>query len=124
MPDSADTEFNQAAKLIEQRRIHPRGPSPVSRLIPRLLAATGVAAQQADQGMAAAWQQAGGVEWSGLTRPGSLRRGQLEIFVPDSMVLQQINFQSARLLEALRQALPQSRVRGLRFRVDPTRFGT
>lgn len=122
MTDSSETEFDQAAWLIDQRRIQIRQPGTLGRWLPRLIASTGIASQQADQGLAQAWEQVAGTEFGPHSRPGRVRHGQLEVHVRDSMTVQEITFQQTRLLAALQQALPDSRIRGLRFRVDPSRF--
>ncbi len=120
--DSDEHEFDQAARLIDQRRIYARRPKMIDKLIPRIIARSGVASQQAGQEMEIAWKQVAGRQWSNCTIAGPVRRGNLEVFVSDSMVLQELVFQQQDLLQQINQQLPQAKISAFRFRVDPARF--
>jgi hypothetical protein len=51
------------------------------------------------------------------SRPGNINRGVLEIYVSNSAVLQELNFQQAALVDQLRQCAPQLGITALRFRL-------
>jgi predicted nucleic acid-binding Zn ribbon protein len=117
-----EIEFRQACELISQRRIHLRRPKTPARLVARILARSGAGQQQANSELHQAWQAAAGPDHQQQSRPGALRRGKLDIVVPDSMTLQQMTFRQADLLSTLQARLPHARISGLRFRVDPAWF--
>jgi len=120
--DFDEHEFDQAARLIDQRRIYARRPRTIDRLIPRIIARSGVAGTQASQELDSTWKQVAGKQWSNCTMAGPVRRGSLEVFVTDSMVLQELVFHQQDLLQQLNQKLPQTKISAFRFRVDPARF--
>ncbi len=122
--DSSEQEFQQAVRLIEQRRIYFRRPSTPARLIPKIIASSGIGNQQAASETAAAWQQVAGTQWSTCSLAGLVRRGHLEVTVTDSMVLQQLTFQQTELLNGMNRLLPAAKLKGIRFRVDPSLFRT
>lgn len=117
-----DTEFRQACELTAARRIHPRRPKTPVRLVARILARSGAGQQQAASELGEAWQAVAGDDSHAAGRPGTLRRGKLDIVVPDSMTLQQMTFRQTELLRGLQARLPDARISGLRFRVDPAWF--
>jgi predicted nucleic acid-binding Zn ribbon protein len=51
------------------------------------------------------------------SRVGYVRSGVLEVFVANSMWLQELTFRKTELLAALARSMPQQRLRGLRFKV-------
>ena len=120
--DSEELEFQQAAKLLEQRRVYARRPRTLDRLIPRIIARSGVAGQQAGQETESAWKQVAGKQWANCSLAGPIRRGNLEVFVTDSMVHQELVFHQHDLLQQINQLLPQTKISAFRFRVDPARF--
>jgi predicted nucleic acid-binding Zn ribbon protein len=63
------------------------------------------------------WQEAVGRPLGEHSRPGRTRRGVLEITVRNSTVLQELVFRKAELLEKLGRAMPDAKIRDLRFRL-------
>jgi predicted nucleic acid-binding Zn ribbon protein len=64
-----------------------------------------------------AWAGVIGPAGAEHTRVGSIRRGVLEVFVDNAVLLQElVHFQKRRLLEQLRSRLPGTTLHDLRFR--------
>ena len=51
------------------------------------------------------------------SRLGNIRRGVVEVTVSNSTVLQELTFQKTELLKKITTALPDQKIRDLRFRV-------
>jgi predicted nucleic acid-binding Zn ribbon protein len=97
----------------------PRGPQPMSSVMAELMARSGFARVQSTTALEAAWQGAAGTLVGPHSRAGAIRRGKLEVTVTSSTLAQELTFQKATLLEALRKSLPNETIRDLRFRVGP-----
>lgn len=96
------------------------GPQPVGQVLSELLAQKGFARVRGSEALAEAWYTTVGSAAAPYTRPGTLRRGVLEVGVANSTMVQELVFQKAELLLSLRRLLPDSRIRDLRFVVMPS----
>lgn len=94
-----------------------RGPQPIGDILAELMARKGFARARGEEAYQAAWQEAVGQGVAQYTRTGKLRRGLLEIFVANSMLIQELTFQKAGLLKSINQKLPDEKIRDLRFKV-------
>lgn len=94
-----------------------RGPQPIGDILAELMARKGFARARGEEACQAAWQEAVGRPVGQYTRTGKLRRGSLEIFVANSMLIQELTFQKAGLLKSLREKLPDENIRDFRFKV-------
>jgi predicted nucleic acid-binding Zn ribbon protein len=99
----------------------PRGPERIGNVLAELMARGGFGRVRSTEALEAAWRQAAGTLAASYTRVAGLRRGQLEIVVASSAMVQELSFQKRALLDALAKALPDEPVRALRFRVGPVR---
>jgi predicted nucleic acid-binding Zn ribbon protein len=64
------------------------------------------------------WRKAVGPALAAETRPGNLQRGQLYVYASSNLVLQELHFSKTSILKALQSALPDFKIRDLRFRVE------
>ena len=103
----------------EQRRYYARRPKKIADVLAQLITARGYGRIQADAEFSAAWQQAAGPALARFTRPGQIRRGQLEVTVANSIIMQELSFQKQRILAAIQAELPEAGIRNLRFRLGP-----
>ena len=101
----------------EQRRQYARRPKKIADVLAQLITARGYGRIQADADFADAWRIAAGETLARYTRPGRLRRGQLEITVSNSTIVQELTFQKERILAELQAQAPDARIRALRFRI-------
>ncbi len=108
-----------AAKHSKPRGPQPRGPQPIGDILAELMARKGFAGVRGEEAYRAAWQEAVGEPVAQHTRTGKLHRGLLEIFVANSMLMQELTFQKVGLLKSLNQNMPDEKIRGLRFKVGP-----
>lgn len=106
-----------ARREREQRRFHARRPKKLADVLAMLITKRGYGRLQAGADMQSAWQSAVGEALGRFTRVGQLRRGQLEITVANSAVLQELTFQKQQILAQLQRELADSKIRALRFRV-------
>ena len=116
--DNAATDFI-ARRGREQRRHYARRPKKIADVLAQLITARGYGRIQADADFTAAWQEAAGPLLARFTRPGQIRRGQLEITVANSTIVQELTFQKQRILAALQAAMSDANIRDLRFRLGP-----
>ncbi len=104
---------------MSAKHFKPRGPQPIGDILAELMARKGFARVRGEEAYQAAWQEAVGEPVAQHTRTGKLRRGLLEIFVANSMLMQELTFTKVDLLKSLNQKLPDEKIRGLRFKVGP-----
>jgi predicted nucleic acid-binding Zn ribbon protein len=118
MPNAQDdiTDFKNRRER-EERRYYAARPKKIGDVLAQLITARGYGRIQAGADLEAAWQAAAGAALGRFTRVGQLRRGQLEITVTNSAVLQELTFQKQQLLATLHRELADTKIRGLRFRV-------
>jgi len=91
-------------------------PERIGNVLAELMARCGFAGQQANEALQQAWRAAAGDLAARWSRVGTVRRGVLEVTVGNSVLLQELSFQKAALLEALARELPDHRIRDLRLR--------
>jgi predicted nucleic acid-binding Zn ribbon protein len=102
---------------------NPRRPNPsadptsIGRLVSRLLARTGYDREQSSSALASAWREAAPATLAAASRPGSVRRGVLEVSVSHSAHVQEFGFHKAAILERLRELVPDAGIRDIRCRV-------
>jgi predicted nucleic acid-binding Zn ribbon protein len=107
--------------MAKQRAPAERGPEPIGEIVSRLFAARGWGRRQDRLRLEEAWQAAAGPEAAAHTRVGGLRRGVLEVYVANAVLLQELaHFHKRRLLEALRARLPGTSITDLRLRLGAT----
>ena len=94
-----------------------RGPQRMGDVLANVMARRGYGNQQSSKELEATWLQAAGQKLADVSRPGSLRRGTLEIVVKNSLALQELTFQQKRILRDLNAACSAKKIKGLRFRV-------
>jgi len=99
----------------KQIRIPP--PRQMRDVLSQLLAKQGYAQIQTAAGCQAAWSEAVGQKLACDTRPGSVRRGVLEVLVRNSAVLQELSFVKTKVVRALKELIPEQQIRDVRFRV-------
>jgi predicted nucleic acid-binding Zn ribbon protein len=102
-----------------RRGIRPeeRGPEPLGEILSRLFTARGWGRRQGRLHLEQAWEEAAGPAHAAHTRVGALRRGVLEVIVDNAVLLQELShYHKRRLLEQLRQRLPNTPLTDLRFR--------
>ena len=101
----------------EQRRHYARRPKRIADVLAQLITARGYGRIQADADFTAAWNAAAGQSLARFTRPGRLRRGQLEVTVANSTIIQELTFEKQNILAALQAVLPDASIRDIRFRL-------
>jgi len=95
----------------------PRGPEPLGEILSRLFTARGWGRRQDRLRLEQAWNEVVGADHAAHTRPGTLRRGVLEVVVDNAVLLQELaHYHKRRLLEQLRRRLPGTPINDLRFR--------
>jgi predicted nucleic acid-binding Zn ribbon protein len=106
-----------ARREREQRRHYARKPKKIADVLAQLITARGYGRIQATADFNAAWQQAAGATIAKYTRPGRLKRGTLEVTAGNSTIIQELTFQKQQILSQLQTALPNAKIRDIRFRV-------
>jgi predicted nucleic acid-binding Zn ribbon protein len=118
MPNTQDdiTDFTNRRDR-EQRRYYAGRPKKIADVLAQLITVRGYGRIQAGADLSAAWQAAAGEALGRFTRVGQLRRGQLEVTVANSTIMQELTFQKQQILATLQRDLAEAKIRGLRFRV-------
>jgi predicted nucleic acid-binding Zn ribbon protein len=101
----------------QRKSIRIPSPKPVREALSQLLSKRGYAQVQTAAGCEAAWREAVGPKIAGDTRPGSVKRGVLEVLVRNSAVVQLLAFEKTRIIKTLTKLIPDHKIRDVRFRV-------
>lgn len=118
MPMPPD-ELHALQNQVSRRQYHPRGPQKIADSLATLLARKGYAQVQTAATCERAWRDAAGPKLAPHSRPGLVKRGVLEITVRNSAALQELTFQKKHLLAKIIAALPDQKIKDLKFRVGP-----
>ncbi len=95
------------------------GPIPLARVMSELVQRRGWNQQQGDRVLLDAWESVTEERVSTHTRIGTLRNGALTIHVSNSPLLSElVSFHKTKLLSAMKEKLPQTRLKELKFRLD------
>ena len=119
MGRTIDPEIRRLHEEVAARQIHVRGAQPIAELLSRLLARKGYAQLQSADDRAEAWSDVVGPQLAKDSCVGNVRRGVLEVTVRNSAVVQELTFQKKRILREITAAIPELKVRDIRFRVGP-----
>jgi hypothetical protein len=117
MRDQPEAADYTARREREERRFYGRRPKKISDVIAQLITARGYGRIGTDEQLVAAWQKVAGEPLAKFSRVGKLRRGQLEVWVANSTMMQEFGFEKAKILVALQRELPDAKIRDLRFKV-------
>lgn len=110
--------MERSRKKQDGRR--PGACQPIGDVLSRLMARRGYARLQAAAELEQCWTQACG-PLATSCRCGHVRQGRLEVIVENSVVLQELTFRKAELVERLQQLAPHHGVRDLRLRIGAIR---
>ena len=91
------------------------GLTKLADVLPQLIARYGIQQRSRTEEIAAAWKETVGEPYASVTRIVGLNRGQLEIAVPHNAFIQELSFRQAELLDALRTAVTETKIRKLKF---------
>ncbi len=94
-------------------------PKKIGDVLAQLVARRGYAREQSGAALETAWQQAVGEQLAKFTRAGAIRGGALEVTVANNLLVQELGFQKADLIERLHRLSPDQKITSLRFRVGP-----
>lgn len=121
-PGKKQSFINQYMPPTYHRQTPDSGrPQPLKEVLAELVLRRGYAREQSAEACDAAWKTAAGEFFAGHTRCGLLKRGVLEVFVANSIVLQEITFRKAVVLAEMARLLPDAKIRDLKFRVGAIR---
>ena len=93
-------------------------PLSIGRVMNRLMARAGYDREQGSAAVDAAWAEAAPVMIRGSSRPGSIRRGVLDVFVSHSAHVQELGFHKQAIISRLQQLLPDSGITSIRCRLQ------
>jgi predicted nucleic acid-binding Zn ribbon protein len=94
-----------------------KGPEPLGEILSCLFAARGWGRRQSRLRLEDTWRAVAGPQAAAHTRVGAWRRGVLEVEVDNAVLLQELaHFHKRRLLQQLRDRLPEETLHDLRFR--------
>jgi hypothetical protein len=116
-PQPLDVRDFAAQRQREERRFYGRRPKKIADVVAQLITQRGYGRIGTDELLTAAWQKAAGEAFAKFSRPGRVRRGQLEVWVGNSTMMQELGFEKGRILATLQRELPDAKIRDLRFRV-------
>ena len=119
MQQDTDQKLTDLAATQERhtRGFHARQPKKLANVIAQVMTKRGYAASAGDGRLREAWAAVVGPAMATQCEATRVSRGKLEVIVANSTVRQEIQFDERCLLKAIREALPDAKITGLRFRV-------
>lgn len=114
--DWDEIDFENACRMVKQRRRYSRKPKKPANLLSQLMARKGYGQEKSTNELQQVWEKIA-MPLKDYTRTGSVRRGVLEVIVTSSAITQQLEFQKKQLLAELNRQLPQNKIREIRFRI-------
>ncbi len=101
-------------------------PKPIGDILAELMARRGYGRMQSAATFDDAWREATGSLAIGPlvaehTRVGALRGGKLEVFVGNSLLVQELGYEKESILRRLAELLPDEGIKDIRFRVEAIR---
>lgn len=104
-----------------QARSRSMGPraKPIGAIMKSLLVKRGITDEQTSSMTQEEWRKAVGPTLASETWPGNLQRGYLYVYASSNLVLQELHFSKTSILKSLQAALPDFKIRNLRFKVEP-----
>lgn len=100
----------------QQNNRKDRGPQKLGNVLAELMAQRGYAQIGADEECKEAWNAVVG-KLDKFTRATEVKRGVLFVIVSNSVVMQELTFRKKELLTAMADALPNYKIKDLRFRI-------
>lgn len=92
-------------------------PQRLADVLSRLIAQRGYARVQGAEVETEAWSAVAGAAIAKMSRVGELKRGVLEIHVSNNILVSELGYQKIKLLDGMREKLPQHKLKDLRFKV-------
>jgi predicted nucleic acid-binding Zn ribbon protein len=117
MTGETEESIRDLQRDVASRQYYPRGPQPIAEMVGRLMARKGYAQLESSNQRDEAWRRVVGNVFAEHSRASNIRRGVLQVMVRNSAVLQELTFQKRQLLKEMTAALPQLKIRDIRFRV-------
>ena len=116
-----DWKYIAQLRKKEAARLAARSPKPIGKLLARLTLRRGYGRTRTVGQIEAAWKDAVGEFFAGCTRVGGVRRGVLRVTVDNSAALQNLVYAAPRLIEKMKEVLPETNIKDIKFRVGATR---
>jgi predicted nucleic acid-binding Zn ribbon protein len=117
-PQIADAWIDfDAHRRAEERKYYGRSPKKIGNIIAQLVNRRGYAQIHAAGERDEAWQATAGEELAKMTQFSVLRRGVFEVLVANSLLMQELTFRKEQLLAGLHEALPESGIKQLKFKI-------
>jgi predicted nucleic acid-binding Zn ribbon protein len=110
-------ELAELARIHGLRRKRVRLPSKIGDVVNDLIARRGYLQTKSAAALRVAWRQIVGENLASRTEVGKVKRNVLEVFVKTSVMLQELSFQKAKILEQLQAMECGRKIRDVRFRV-------
>lgn len=90
----------------------------ISQVLDRLFLEKGYANEQSRDELLTAWEQAVGPVLSSQSKVGMIKRGMLQIFAANEIIMSELDFQKAKALKSLQKSVPEMKIRGLKFHLQ------
>ena len=117
MQDKREDEIRQLHEEVARRQYHQKRPQRIADTLSTLMARRGYAQVEAATQRDEAWKAAVGTQMAPYSRLGNIRRGVVEVTVCNSAVLQELTFRKTELIKKIATALPDQKIRDMRFRI-------
>jgi hypothetical protein len=118
-PDNLDEALLDlgARQRREFGRSQAQRPKKIADVLGQVVSRNGYARLQSGSALDEAWREAAGATLASQCRLGAVRRGELEVIVAHSTLVQELTFLRDDLLAKLQERHPEQKLKKIRFRV-------
>jgi|GEM_PF-1135387 len=115
---ASEDEFILFDDYERKKRFVPTPPA-MANVMSKLISKRGYAEIQTTSNQRELWEKIAGSRMAAHSRPGKVRGTAWEIFVRNSVLLQEFSFVHSKLVKSLQQECPETKVKSLKFKVGP-----
>ena len=112
----------RSAKSARSKRISSAVEKPrvrrIDSLVSQLMSRRGYAQVAANEALQQVMTSEVGEALAGTFQVGNLKRGVLQVYVNDSVTMQELNFRKRAILKRIHSDMPENKITDLRFRVQ------
>lgn len=119
MQEETAEKMAYLTRRSERRRrwFHAHEPQAIGKVLGQVLLNNRYASTETNAALVDAWASVVGNAIAKRSQPTGVRRGKFEVTVAHSAIAQELSFDERRLVRGLQQALPETKITGMRYRV-------
>ncbi len=104
-----------------RRWFYAREPQAIGKILGQVVINNRYASSGSNAALEEVWAKVVGQAIAARSQPTGIKRGQFEVTVAHSAIVQELSFDAARITKQLQEAFPETRITGVRYRAGTIR---